>query len=424
MTLFESFILSIFDVLGFIIISMGLIREENQYKIFKKSLIYVFLYSLIISVIEIIIPIEYIPIFVLIMIYIVIYLTYRKGLVFTFKIWFLSTVLILTIQYISLIILNIIIGNIEYEFFYGLVSQIIFIFIVIFTFYKIKIHVLLTYINQQKKIAIILLANIFMILIIILMYWRLDIDNLLNNFLDLSILSLSIIFIYFIVIKNGIRNEYEARELEMYKRNLPIIDNLISEVRRKQHEFDNHIQAINSIIYSNSNNNEVVESLKQYTSEIENINDLGNLIKLKDKILAGFLFSKQKESEKNNIQFNIVIENPMIDTKLKSYELIQVLGNLIDNAFETEVKDNVVVVKFLRKYGNDIIEVSNKHPKVEKEKIEKFFEEEFSTKKKKGRGYGLYNVKKRLNKYNIRILVENEYRNEYTSNFIKFRIMF
>lgn len=73
MTVFESFILSIFDVLGFIIISLGLLREENQYKIFKKSLIYIFLYSLIISVIEIIIPIEYIPILVL-MFYISLYI--------------------------------------------------------------------------------------------------------------------------------------------------------------------------------------------------------------------------------------------------------------------------------------------------------------------------------------------------------------
>ncbi|MGO3169234.1 GHKL domain-containing protein, partial [Senegalia sp. (in: firmicutes)] len=105
------------------------------------------------------------------------------------------------------------------------------------------------------------------------------------------------------------------------------------------------------------------------------------------------------------------------------YELIEVLGNLIDNAFETEIKDNVVIISFLRKYGNDIIEVSNKHPRIEEEGIEKFFEKEFSTKKKKGRGYGLYNIKERLKKYDVEILVENEYREEYESNFISFRII-
>jgi len=256
-----------------------------------------------------------------------------------------------------------------------------------------------------------------------MIYWKLDIGNIVNNFFAFSILSLVITFIYFIVIKNGLRNEYEAKELEMYKRDLPIIDNLLSEVRRKQHEFDNHIQAINSAIYSGDNNDDIVEILKEYTSEIEDINDLGNLIKLKDKILAGFLFTKQKEAIENNIRFNVIIENPIIETKLKSYELIEVLGNLIDNAFETEVKDNVVTISFLKKYGNDIIEVSNKYPKIEKEKIEKFFKKEFSTKRKKGRGYGLYNIKERLKKYNMEILVGNEYKEEYGSNFIRFRIL-
>ncbi|MGO1367842.1 sensor histidine kinase [Senegalia sp. (in: firmicutes)] len=422
MTIFESFILSIFDILGFIIISNALLSEEvfkNKYRV----IMYLLSFSFTIIPIDLFIPLEFASSMTFITTFIMIYLLYKKSIKETVFIWGTTTIIVIATQLISVLPIFILTGGLKEIFLYGLISNSIFIALIILISSYMRIHLIYDFIKSKNDIFMNIGIVIFILITIIFTYSKINRNNLVNNIIFYITISLIIMFIYFIIIKNGLRNEYEAKELEMYKRDLPIIDSLLNEVRRKQHEFDNHIQAINSAMYSGNNNDEIVEILKEYTSEIEDINDLGNLIKLKDKILAGFLFTKQKEAEKNNIKFNVIIENPSIETKLKSYELIEVLGNLIDNAFETEIKDNVVIISFLRKYGNDIIEVSNKHPRIEEEGIEKFFEKEFSTKKKKGRGYGLYNIKERLKKYNVEILVENEYREEYESNFISFRII-
>lgn len=421
MTVFESFILSNFDILGFIIISNALLGNILHNK--KRIIVYLLFFSLIIIPVELFIPLELLSFVIYIYLFVMFYLLYKKSIRETIFIWGISTIIVIATQLISVLPIFILTGGLKEIFLYGLISNGIFIVLIMLISSYMRIDLIYDFVKNKNNLFMNIGIAIFILITIIFTYSKIDRNNLVNNIIFYITISLSIMFIYFIIIKNGLRNEYEAKELEMYKRDLPIIENLLSEVRRKQHEFDNHIQAINSAMYSGNNNNEIIESLKEYTSEIEDINDLGNLIKLKDKILAGFLFSKQKEAIKNNIRFNIIIENPIIDTKLKSYELIEVLGNLIDNAFETEVRDNVVIVSFLRKYGNDIIQVSNKYPKIEEQKIEKFFKKEFSTKKKKGRGYGLYNVKEKLNKYNIEILVKNKYKEEYGSNFIRFRIM-
>ena len=46
-----------------------------------------------------------------------------------------------------------------------------------------------------------------------------------------------------------------------------------------------------------------------------------------------------------NINFQIDIKDFGFRTNLKDYELIEVIGNLIDNGFETGVNNNAVFLK-------------------------------------------------------------------------------
>ena len=74
----------------------------------------------------------------------------------------------------------------------------------------------------------------------------------------------------------------------------------------------------------------------------------------------------------------------------------EILTNLIDNAFEAVAcqEDQLIEVEIYEEEGNSIIEVRNSGITVKDENIEKIFERGFSTKGGKGRGYGLYNVRR------------------------------
>ena len=120
------------------------------------------------------------------------------------------------------------------------------------------------------------------------------------------------------------------------------------------------------------------------------------------------------------INFEIEINDYGFSTRLLDYELVEVIGNLIDNAFETGVEDNVVKLVLSKNQDMDIIKVKNKHPYLGYETINTMFKKGFSTKTSKSRGYGLYNVKEIVNKYKEEVSVSNEkYDNE---NYVVFRI--
>ena len=107
--------------------------------------------------------------------------------------------------------------------------------------------------------------------------------------------------------------------------------------------------------------------------------------------------------------------------KLRDYELIEVIGNLINNAFEAETENNIVILKLKREGDMNIAEIRNKHSYLKQENISRMFNKGFSTKSDSNRGYGLYNVRKILRKYGGEIEVFNEMVDG--DNYIVFRVL-
>ena len=101
------------------------------------------------------------------------------------------------------------------------------------------------------------------------------------------------------------------------------------------------------------------------------------------------------------------IENYLFKIEMKDYELIEVLGNLLDNALETGIEGNRVILKLTKKEDMNVIQISNKHPYLKKDIVNKMFKEGIST-KSHTRGYGLYNVKQIVHKYNGETQVYND----------------
>lgn len=420
MRLIELIIMAMFDVVGYIIISKRLINHNKLNKLLCGICILVF--SLLMGTFRWYSSEKYNIIVSGILLIYMTFLLYRKKIRETIYLYALSTIIILSIQFCVVVVLQVLGKNLGYTFTNGIVAQSITLVLTVLVSVYLPISIIFNYLTENNKVVKHLMLNIFIILVSILIYWYMDINSILKNITGMAVLFTWIIFINFVLLKNGLRNEFEEQQLQIYEKYLPVIDELINELRTRQHEFDNHIQALKMLTITSTDYESIIISMKNYISDLEVSNDLRDLVKLDNKILAGFLYSKISNAKKLGIKFQVIIEDYQFKLDLMDYELIEIMGNLINNAFETKVENNSVVLILSKEKDMNVIELRNKHPYLKRESIDNIFNMGFSTKSHVGRGYGLYNIKEIVRKHNGKIEVSNEL--YYGENYIVFRILF
>ena len=405
MNLVELIIMAMFDIIGYIILSKKIIDEENI-SIFRIVL-HVLTFSIIMGTMK-----WYslndmrVMIVSLVLILITIYSLYEESFLKTIYLFIITTASILLIQLSVISILEIFSSQIEYNFLSGLFSQGISLLAIILISRYLPLNLIFDFIVANNRVFKYLLLNIFLILITLWFYWLVDMDQILRNIISIFILITGILYINLVFLRNGLINKQEEQQRKIYEQYLPVIDELMDKLRAKQHEFDNHIQAINMITLASTDYDSIVDSMNRYIEELEMDNHIQYLSKLENKILAGFIYSKIKKANELGIFFNIEIKNYIFNVQMKDYELIEILGNLIDNAFETGIEYNVVILKLKKEKDMNVIQISNKHPYLKKEIVNKMFKEGVST-KSNTRGYGLYNVTEIVQKYNGETQVYN-----------------
>lgn len=187
---------------------------------------------------------------------------------------------------------------------------------------------------------------------------------------------------------------------------------IIRQIRRKQHDYDNHINAIYAMALTTGSYEELMQKQREYWGDKINIEDkYGKIVNEKSSpVIIGFLFHKFTKANELGIDINphIVIEEA--ECNISQCEMIEIIGILFDNAVEA-VKDKEKSAKKIRveivEYKENIeIVVMNRSDYVKQSDIEMFFMEGYST-KGSGRGLGLSNVKKIVKKSKSRLIVEN-----------------
>lgn len=229
------------------------------------------------------------------------------------------------------------------------------------------------------------------------------IDLKISRTLDLKMIIVFILFLAVIIwgtidwkINNDIIKE-QKKELMMYQLYIQPMEELVKEIRAKQHEFDNHLNAILNMHLTVDTYEELVTQQSEYIKEI--CRDGGNqylpLLKISDKVLAGFLYSKIVSSGED-IVTEIEVRSKEIISRVSEHRLIEIVGVLVDNAYEASARDGGKVRMILDSHQDHLFfQILNQHEKVSFEEIGHFFENGYSTKsRKKGeRGIGLYRAK-------------------------------
>ncbi|MFA9464518.1 MAG: sensor histidine kinase [Velocimicrobium sp.] len=213
----------------------------------------------------------------------------------------------------------------------------------------------------------------------------------------------------------------QEKELQMYRLYTKPLEELVKEIRIKQHEFDNHMNAILNMHVTIDCYDELVLEQSKYVKEIydDHSRQFINLLKISDKVLAGFLYSKILEAPQE-ICFDIHVEGKTILSQAGEHNMIEVVGTLIDNAIEACTDENNEI-KMVVGSTNDklVFELWNMHPAISLEEIGHFFEKGYST-KKGNRGLGLYNAKRITEQCQGELTVSMEQMKE--MNYICFRV--
>lgn len=232
--------------------------------------------------------------------------------------------------------------------------------------------------------------------------------------ITLGFMALNIFFLIY-----NVKYEKQKKVLETYNRYSSITANLIDDIKKRQHEFKNHINTIYGIAQV-TDEKLVKGKIIEYIQNVnKSMHDTDYIIQVKDEIIAAIIYNKVCEAKDKYIDFIYEIDNN-VDLEVSDYELSEILNNLLDNAFEAVIKiqaaERKVELKIYREKENKIIEVKNTIAAEEMDQTSMFFNKGFSTKREEGHGYGLYNVKRLIesNKGKIQLVLE--------SNFIKIKI--
>ncbi|BBF42405.1 two-component sensor histidine kinase, malate [Lachnospiraceae bacterium KM106-2] len=226
-------------------------------------------------------------------------------------------------------------------------------------------------------------------------------------------LTLVLLFnILIILVQN--KQMQRKKSIKVANQYLPMIEELIVEVRARQHEFDNKLTAIFSILESANDIEEAKVKIFEYTKNVQLDNNSKELFMCENRIIAGVIYAKIQLAKEKNIEVVVVNKASFCNISTPEYELVEVLGILIDNAIEAGNERDIIYIEMKREEQYLEFDVSNPCESMSTTQFMNLFERGYSSKQSKqiARGYGLYNVKKIVEQYDGRIITKNIERNE------------
>lgn len=311
----------------------------------------------------------------------------------TFYLTLVSIVIFISIRLIIISVFSYIGLNhsVVYEYAYRILM--IFILYLSLILFKLPLYKFREYLITSQYIFKIVVINSFVFLTALVSFYNFNTEILLKNIVFVLVCLLIILFINFITLIVQREKLIQKRRLDTIENYVPVIDDLIDEVRSKQHEFDNKMLAVYSILHTSKDLEEAREKLNTYSDSMKIDEGIKKLMSIDNKVIAGFIYSKFKLAKLKKITLNVAINAKLNNIPIEEYEIIEVLGILIDNAIEASFYKEVIYLEINKNDDNLEILVRNAYEYISNTQFSKMFELGYSTKSKNSRGYGLYNVK-------------------------------
>lgn len=234
-------------------------------------------------------------------------------------------------------------------------------------------------------------------------------DNLYFVTITFTILVISQVLTYLYISKKIKENQ----NLKFSNEYNAIIEEIVQEIKQKQHDFVNYKNTIAGIVEV-VDEKDIKEALNNYMKdEDEDDNKINELIYIHNIVVRSIIYRNMRKAKKYNVNFQYEIENNVLDNILSYNEISNVLNNLLNNAFDEIIKEECIKKNIKIKISdiNKIPHLIVTNPVVNPNNINlnRMFTRGYTTKRSiSTRGYGLYNVQQIISSHKGHITLEIE----------------
>ncbi|WP_369816876.1 ATP-binding protein [Salinicoccus sp. YB14-2] len=213
-------------------------------------------------------------------------------------------------------------------------------------------------------------------------------------------------------VKEVVASFRDKTEFEQMLNTISEVQNYSEDLRAQTHEFTNKLYVLSSLLQLGEYD-EAVHMIQSETTDLQIKNRI-LFNQLEDTKIQAVLLGKMGKASEQKIAFDIDSNSSLesLPEHIKLTHLIVIIGNLLDNAFETVAlnhKDSYVTF-FATDLGNDIIfEVHDNGTGISEENKSLLFNRDFTQKKShERRGYGLANVHETVTQLGGLVEVQSE----------------
>jgi two-component system, LytTR family, sensor histidine kinase AgrC len=279
---------------------------------------------------------------------------------------------------------------------------------------------LIIFFKQKSSIIYFFSVNLLMYIVTAKWVWNFKRHEFLDEIALYLVIPVVFILANLFFLEYHMKSNEIKKSLEEYRKYSPVIWKLLEDVRRRQHDFKNHLNTVYSLVLV-SEEKILKETITHYMDSLNvSLENMEKVLQIDNIVVTAIIYNKINEAAKNNIEFKYFIQGGC-RFPFKDHELSEVLNNLLDNAFEAVLNSKNDLKKVFLNIGyleeNPNIEIGNTGERLEADDIGKIFNAGYTTKEGESRGYGLYNLKKIVESYGGRIQLSFE--NNYTIFTIK-----
>lgn len=221
-----------------------------------------------------------------------------------------------------------------------------------------------------------------------------------------------------LVIFFAMRSQKKEQAIHYYETYLPILDDMILNIRKTQHNHNNAIQSIASLPQSATDYYSLASALEQYSSYMAKNTLPTQFLHFENKLLAALLYNKYCLASEQNIHLDIAIHNHFYKSTLTEFQIVDLCGILLDNALEASHVGDTIYIEIGTVLQENIsaalppfaITVKNPGPEATQDFIDKIFTMGYSSKADPSfeHGLGLPYIKSLVQKHHGYIEVSNE----------------
>jgi len=190
---------------------------------------------------------------------------------------------------------------------------------------------------------------------------------------------------------------------------LEYMNELITHFRSQRHDFLNHMQVVYGFAKMGN-----LQGILRYLEDLNlEADETLSLLQIKHPPMAALLRAKAATGTVKQIQFQVKVQASLDKLSIRPFELVKVVGNIIDNAFDEEMKapEHERYVEVTIEEGNSqyiSIHVYNRNSYIKPEEMELIFRQGYTSKSDHHSGTGLAISKQIVRRYGGEITAWSE----------------